>query len=92
MVAIRHGLKMDLNKAARLLPIAKPIRRHHCMSKAATKQLICLIRDNMVISKQCAGKAKCGSKTARMGETTTIRKNWKDNGNARWRRDMICRG
>ena len=28
MAAIRPGLKMDLNKAARLLPIAKQIRRH----------------------------------------------------------------
>jgi len=77
MAAIRHGLKIDLNKAARLLPIAKPIRRYHCMGKAAAKQINCLIRDNMAISKQCAGKAKCGSKTARIGETTTIRKTGK---------------
>ena len=28
MAAIRHGLKMDLNKAARLLPVAKPIGCH----------------------------------------------------------------
>ena len=82
MAAIRHGLKMDLNKAARLLPIAKPIGRHNRMGKAAAKQISCLIRDNMAISNQCAGKAKCGSKTARMGKTTTIRKNRKDNRNA----------
>ena len=40
MAAIGHGLKMDVNEAARLLPIAKPIRRHHCMGKAAAWQPI----------------------------------------------------
>ena len=40
MAAIRHGLKMDLNKAARLLPVAKPIGCHHRMGKAAAWQPI----------------------------------------------------
>jgi len=71
MAAIRHGLKMDLNKAARLLPVAKPIGCHHRMGKAAAKQIICLIRDGMNISNQCAGKAKCGSKTARPNHRQT---------------------
>lgn len=65
MAAIGHGLKMGLNKAPRLLPVVKPIRRHHHMGKATAKQIICLIRDNMTISNQCTGKAKCGSKTTR---------------------------
>ena len=72
MAAIRHDLKMDLNKAARLLPVAKPIGCHHRMGKAAAKQIICSIRNGMTISNQCAGKAKCGSKMARMGKTTAI--------------------
>ena len=82
MAAIGHALEMDSDKAARLLPITKPVWRHHHMGKATAKQTIRLIRDDMAISNQLAGKTKLGSKTARMGKTTTIGKNRKDNGDA----------
>jgi hypothetical protein len=82
MAAIGHALEMDSDKAARLLPVTKPVWRHHHMGKATAKQIIRLVRDDMAIGNQLAGKTKYSSKTACMGKTTTIRKNRKDNGDA----------